>query len=117
MYNEDLNNIPNTLEYEEEDRVAKETQINVKEILGKDIIDLTKPEASEEEDKESEGPMAQIWKMLYENSEKPKIFITPLNYNVFEQDEPHWLETPKVLWKTSNEAALKCEKWLTEQCD
>lgn len=57
----------------------------------------------------------EIWNLLLVNSKDATFQITPPNYNCFKQEKPHWLETPRVPWKTINHSIMKCQKWLEDQ--
>ncbi|KAF5306434.1 hypothetical protein FQR65_LT07346 [Abscondita terminalis] len=55
-----------------------------------------------------------VWRMLKTGCSNDRFQVTPPNFNVFKQKEPHWLDRQAVPWHKLDDSKRKCEKWLTK---
>lgn len=65
-------------------------------------------------DEFSNDYMSGIWSMLDAHCQDTKFRISPMNFNVYNQQEPHWLQRPQVPHEVIEESKLKCQKWLNK---
>lgn len=61
--------------------------------------------------------LSGLWKMLATNCDDGKFAITYPNYDAFNCEKPHWLQTEPLPWQVMDESKAKCERWLNEQCE
>lgn len=57
--------------------------------------------------------MSGIWGMIDAQCKDTKFTISPMNFDIYNQSEPHWLERPEISQQTIDESKVKCQKWLT----
>lgn len=126
MLNENIDDIVQILQREPEDQpLPEKVRQKTEEILRDEEYLNSSPSLSlenlvyptKDSSTASYDILSGMWKMLATNCDKEKFAITPPNYNAFQLDVPHWLETEPLPWKVMDNSREKCEKWLKEQCE
>lgn len=56
---------------------------------------------------------SEMWQMLACN-EQNHFQISPPNFDAYNQENPHWLDKPRISWETINRSKQMCEKWLNQ---
>lgn len=58
--------------------------------------------------------MEGVWNMLASSKD---MVVSPPNYNVNMQKNPHWMNRPVVSWDVLDKSRVKCEKWMENNSD
>ena len=115
MFYQTYEDIVNIIEMPKEQKpLRKDTLESIEDTLNDPgTVIVTEPQLEPVE--MSYDYMSGIWKMMEVECEGKEFTVSPMDFNVYNQKEPHWLQRPSFPQETLDESKARCHKWLSEQ--